>query len=582
MKVLQKLYRKYYNFITKGLFPILLLVYPLVKINQGIDVSDSTYSLGNYLFFEQMEGAWVISTYLSNVAGWILTRLPLGTTLLGMNLYTCLGIGILTVVLYFLMSRWMPDWIVFIGEMIAINFLWIPTGILYNYLTYAFFALGAICLYKGLVEEKNDMLILAGVLLGMNVWVRIPNLAEMALIVCVWFYCYEQREHIRNKQEMLFKVMAQKTAFCILGYGIGIAVPSVMILLQYGLEGVTDTIRWLSSIQGTDDSYSLFSMFMATIKAYVRSFKWYSFVIAGVAMGLAIFVVKKDKYVQGKKILYLLGIGILLRFFWGRGMFSFRYYEDYSSMYEWGMIGLGLALIAIAYLFVAKGVSKDEKLWGMICLVVLFVTPLGSNNYTYQNLNNLFLVAPITLYAFVKWFRRKYAPEKRVFLFPPKAMLVVLGSMILLQSTGFHFNFVFRDGMDGTPRNTVVTGFPVVAQMRTTQKNAEELSGLLSHMQQDVSETAVYFGNCPGLSFILQKPSAIDSTWPDLDSNSVEWFEDSLAKLDENPIVIVRKIEATSDLFMEKEEVLRDFMNTKHYEVGYENNGYIVYQSQEK
>ena len=194
MNFLQSIYRKYYNCISKFIFPAILLIYPLIKVNQGVDVSDSTYSLGNYLFFERLEGTWVVSTYLSNVVGWILTKLPFGTTLLGFNIYSGLIVSGLTIGLYFMLRKWMPDWIVFAGEFIAIGFLWIPTGILYNYLTYVFFALGAVLLYKGLVEEKNRVLIIAGIMLGLNVWVRIPNLAEVALAVCVWYFCYIRLE----------------------------------------------------------------------------------------------------------------------------------------------------------------------------------------------------------------------------------------------------------------------------------------------------------------------------------------------------------------------------------------------------
>ena len=138
-----------------------------------------------------------------------------------------------------------------------------------------------------------------------------------------------------------------------------------------------------------------------------------------------------------QKLLYMAGVLVLLRFYWGRGMFSFRYYEDYSSMYEWGMMGLYLALFACVYLFMGKGVSIQERLLGMVSLVIIVITPLGSNNYTYQNINNLFIVAPITLYAFVKLFRRRYSVETRVLHFPWKAMTAVLFAMILLQSAGF-------------------------------------------------------------------------------------------------------------------------------------------------
>lgn len=585
MKQLQKLYQKYKNCITKWIFPLILLVYPLIKINQGVDVSDSTYSLGNYLYFPEMKGMWVVSTYLSNVIGWLITKLPFADRLLVMNLYTGLIVSALVVFLYYSMRKWMPEWIVFMGEMIAIGFLWIPTGILYNYLTYGFLVVGTLLLYKGLVEEKDHLLIAAGIMLGLNVWVRVSNLTEMALIVCVWYHCYIRRERIQS----VWQTTLKKTGMCVAGYAIGVAVPLVAILLQYGVTGIFDMISGLSQVQSADDSYSILSMIGATIDAYTRTGKWIAFIVAGMVLGFAMFVVKKESLVPFKKVIYVAGILVLFRFFWGRGMFSFRYYEDYTSMYEWGMIGLYLAFAACIYLFVAKGVSSSEKLWGMVSLVILCITPLGSNNYTYQNLNNLFLTAPITIYAFVKWFRRKYPAEKSVLLFPAKAMLLALVLMILIQSAGFHLGFVFRDGMDGTKRDTTIVEPEVAAGMKTTKSNAEELSGLLVYMEKEsdtndsvAEKRAVYFGDCPGLAYLLGKPAAIDTTWPDLTSYSLTQFENSLAALEDRPVIIIRNVESDSESWIEKKELLQDFMSVKHYEAVYENGGYTVYQPLQK
>ena len=76
---------------AKYVFPILLFLYPLLWMNQGIDVSDPMYSLTNFRFFPQMEGSWALATYLANVTGWLLMKLPFGGTLLGMNFYIWLS-----------------------------------------------------------------------------------------------------------------------------------------------------------------------------------------------------------------------------------------------------------------------------------------------------------------------------------------------------------------------------------------------------------------------------------------------------------------------------------------------------------
>ena len=152
MKYLQRWYQKYNNCITNWIFPIVLFFYPMTKVNQGIDVSDTTYSLGNYLFFNRLEGMWVISTYVSNVVGYLLTKLPFGDTLLGMNIYTGLIVSLFVLATYQILRKWMPEWIVFLAEIVAIGFMWIPTTILYNYLTYILFSFGALFLCKGLTS----------------------------------------------------------------------------------------------------------------------------------------------------------------------------------------------------------------------------------------------------------------------------------------------------------------------------------------------------------------------------------------------------------------------------------------------
>ena len=44
------------------IFPVILLIYPLLLIHHGIDVSDTTYSLGYYRFMGEMDITWVLAT----------------------------------------------------------------------------------------------------------------------------------------------------------------------------------------------------------------------------------------------------------------------------------------------------------------------------------------------------------------------------------------------------------------------------------------------------------------------------------------------------------------------------------------
>lgn len=575
MKQLKQIYQQYNTVITKYIFPLVLLLYPFMTVNQGVDVSDSTYSFSNFLFFERMEGMWVISTYVSNMLGWLLTKLPFGSTLLGMKVYATLLVSGTAILVYFMFCKWMPAWVAFVGEVIAIGFCWIPAGILYNYLSYFFFTLGAILLYRGLVEEKDRLLVLAGVALGMNVFVRIPNLTEMALIVGLWYYLTGKRQKIN--------VVVQKTLICLAGYIVGVLIPLLGVIVRFGFSGIMDMILGLSSVGNADETYSIWSMIMSVVEAYKRTSKWVLLMLLGIAMGMAMFFCFRGKLEQWKKLAYLAGMAVLLRFLWGRGMFSFRYYEDYSSMYEWGMIGLYLVWIAAVYMLVSNKNSLEEKLWAVITLVITVVTPLGSNNYTFQNLNNLFITVPFAIYTYVKMFRRRAGGKiwDRI-SFPWKAMVVMLWAAIMIQSIGFHSQFTFRDGMDGTKREYKFTSPTVLAGMYTTLGNGEAIQNLLAYLEGMDMENreVILYGDCPGLSFILDVPFAIGTSWPDLASYHYETFVQDLEELEKAPMVIIRNVSTGGEQSVRKKEYLLAFMNSNGYVNVYNNGTYGVYVTQ--
>lgn len=577
MERVKKIYQQYHEVITKYIFPVLLFLYPFLTVNQGVDVSDSTYSFSNFLFFERMEGMWVVSTYVSNLAGWLLMKLPFGNTLLGIKVYATFLISATVLMVYFVFRKFMPAWIAFVGEIIAIGFCWIPAGILYNYLSYFLFTLGAILLYQGLVEGKDKLLIGAGVALGVNVFVRIPNLTEMALIVGLWYY-------LASKQQKI-NIIIEKTVKCLVGYLLGVAVPLIGVLCQFGISGIVEMIQGLTGVQGTDDTYSIWSMMISVLDAYKRTSKWVMLILLGVAMGMAMFFCLRGKMETLKKAAYLMGMLILLRFLWGRGMFSFRYYEDYSSMYEWGMIALYMTWVAALYMLVSKKNSLEEKLWAAIVIIITMVTPLGSNNYTFQNLNNMFITAPCAFYTYVKLFRRRGGVGiLSQITFPWKAMVAMLWGIIIVQSMGFHSQFVFRDGMDGTKRDYRFEEPKVLADMYTTKANGEELQGLIEFVdenQGDAKEVVLY-GECPGLSFLLNMPFAIGTSWPDLDSYPYETFVEELKELEKAPMVIIRNMSLSSPQSEKKKEYLNVFLSQNEYINVYDNGAYGVYVTQKE
>lgn len=534
LDVIEKFYQKYRNSLENGLFIILLVFYPLIKINQGLDVVDTSYSLTNFQYFPTAEGTWMVATYLANAAGYFLMQLPKGNTLVGMNFYTGLIISGFALLMYFELRKKMPAWLVFLGEMLAIGLCWCPSVILYNYLTYLLMGAGILLLYRGICTDEEKLkfryLLLAGICLGANVTVRMPNVVQAAFILALW---YDARARKRT-----FVKTATDTGICLFGYLLGFGAPYLTICMKYGVNAYPEMVRNMFAMTDKATDYKPTAMLTRMFGGYLEGIKWLLPALACVVLLYALYILiaflfgqkaLPPKGIRPYRLLCIAVCGVLLRFYWGRGMFDFHYYY-YGSIYQWAVLFLIAAVVCALSVLIGRKRSTEDKVLALIVLIQLFVTPLGGNNELYPNINNLFLAAPFTLWICRDFFLS--AGRKSVHM-PWKIMVVVFGLMVFVQSIGFHMQFVFLDGVWGEKRDTLLTGIPKVEGIYTNQENAELFLDLAEYAEQQdfAGREVILYGEVPGLSYFLDMPTAISTAWPDLDSFRLVQFEQDMEKV---------------------------------------------------
>lgn len=302
--------------ILENLYIVILVFYPLRHINWGLDLWDTGYNYANFQYMgtEHMDSMWLFSTYLSNVAGNFLMRLPSAGNLMGMNFYTGLTVSLLVLIGYFFCTRKlkMPGWTAFIGELMAISLCWCPTALLYNYLTYLFFLGCVVLLYRGLTEGKNILLVLAGACLGANVLVRFSNLPEAALILAVWAYDIavwrrEGKERPAGQEEGLWRRLGQHTFWCLVGYGSSLLVLLGYIHIKYGFGNYAAGILRLFAMTESATDYKADSMLFGMINEYVQNLYWVIRIGVILAAGVFFFVlaeVLQQKYGKMKEKLW--------------------------------------------------------------------------------------------------------------------------------------------------------------------------------------------------------------------------------------------------------------------------------------
>lgn len=521
-----------------GLFIILLAFYPLSKINQGLDVVDTSYSLTNFQYFRAAEGSWMVATYLANAVGYFLMQLPKGDTLVGMNFYTGLIVSGFSLLMYFALRKKIPAWLVFLGEMLAIGLCWCPSVILYNYLTYLLMGAGILLLYQGIctAQEKTGFryLLLAGICLGANVAVRMPNVVQTAFILALWYGAWLKKR--------AFSKTVKDTAVCLLGYLLGFGFPYLTICVKYGVNAYPQMVWNMFAMTDKATDYKPAAMLTGMFGGYLGGIKWLVLAAACVALlyvvhlsaSFILSALGQKAFPQNVQLYQLLCIavcGVLVRFYWGRGMFDFQYYY-YGSIYQWAVLFLIAAVVCALSVLISSRRSPDDKVMALIVLIQLFVTPLGGNNELYPAINNLFLAAPFTL-----WVCRDLlvsTREKNIHI-PWKIMLAVLGLMVFVQSVGFHARFVFLDGVWGEKRDTLLTGIPKVEGIYTNKENAELFMDLVEYAKQQdfAGREVILYGEVPGLSYFLDMPTAISSAWPDLDSFRLVQFEQDMEKVEQ-------------------------------------------------
>ncbi len=595
---------------------IFLALYPLRHIHMGGDLGDTGYNYSNFLYMgtEHMDPMWLFSTYLANAFGHLLTLLPGGDTLLGLNLYTGLIVSIMAIQAYFICVRRLGihPLAAFLGEYIAISLCWCPTAKLYDYLTFLIMQFSVMFLFRGLFSGKRRFLVISGILIGLNVFVRFSNLPEVILVLLIWFFqasvfvteAKEQDVPVRHREIMNFlREGFKRSLWWVGGYLGALAGMLVYLGIRYGWTAYIDGISRLLAITDTAKDYSVFGMIKAQIMGYFMGAYWMNRMLFFALAGCAVCTVGKIlDWKLGEKegemrVFSFLNIGIIITVILMAGMVTFLmmrnftsvFYKSYDPVYNPASVFLLICILVGLIRSCLPGIDRRERLIGFTVGLVLLVTSVGSNNGIYPGFNNLFIAAPYILMVFWKLMKRpelewKEGKWKEVSLLGLKAAGAVFGVICMIQFTGFGLFFVFNEGTGLSSATTLVDDSKVLDGVRMNRERAYEYAYLIDYLNlNDLrGKELITYGNIPSLTFYLHMAPAFNS-WPDLDSYRADVMEAELAAIDpeEMPLVIIRtdyaeRMEAGTD--EEKLLLLNDYLTQRGYEQTYRTGLFTIYQ----
>lgn len=566
------------------LFAAILFLFPFIHINSGFDIADTAYNLLNFEAFPHMNQTWAISTLLANLIGHGMTKLPFGHTVLGMNIFCTILGGAFILLFYFFLRKKYPALPVFLGLLIAEGFCWCPRVILYHYLSYFLFGLGAILLLEGIRKDRKVYYLLAGGVLALNVFVRFPNVVECALILVL--FCYG----ILKKKNIL------KEFFCCIGGYAAIALVGVLLVsLYFGRSAYPDMIHSLFGMTEEATSYTPKSMVKTILGDYLTYVKPLLPFIGIAVLGTPFFMFFKKAWVKIVTILFMgLAFIAVMRIEYYYGVFNFNF-MDYRSIYMWGVFFLMTAICLAIRNFFDKTADTDRKLFGLTVILIIFITPLGSNNGLYTVLNNLFFPGVFVLGELLydirpELWKQVKANEKGKFWwarFSFRTLGVMFAGMALLAGLAFGVIFLFRDASFVSGRFATVSDNPVLDGIRMDADKAKAIQEVNDFLNEKglKKKKAITYGFIPGVLYVFEEECAISHSWPDLDSFPTDELSADLDSITESMDLPVFFYSAEySDLTKmdigeaktEKQKLMIRFLQLNGYSEVMRNDSYVV------
>jgi len=592
---------------------MILGMYPMRHIYIGGDLFDTGYNYANlqYAGLEHMDPMWFFSTYLANVVGNFLTKLPAADSLAGMNFYTGIFVSILGIAGYYFWTKKLgiSPVITFVGEFVAISLCWCPTALVYNYLTYALFLACVILLYIGLVGDKKWLLFAAGICLGTNILVRFSNLPEAAMIVAVWAYGILEAIESRvadgpesGEKVSQWKKTVNRTLWCLAGYLTALVVLFGYIAVRYGLDAYITGISDLFAMTDNATDYKPTSMLKGIVKPYVDQMYWLSRICVFIAVGMVgcavVGLLRKHvkPIAENKRVSILLAYAcyvgcvvlaiVMVWWLYGGGFCSFSFYS-YDSMINPSVMFLMLSMLIGGVRVLQKSVPKEEKLISGMVVLVVFLTSIGSNNLVYPSINNLFVAAPYTFWQcskFVSGVKGKTAV---------KCTLGAFLVLFLFQSTMFGTTFVYQEGTGVQNPTVTVTNNEKLKGIQMNPERARQLEEITEYVKEEglQGKEVILYGALPSLSYYLEMPAAFNP-WPDLDSYGYSRMERHMTELEEEiaegskerPVIIVERNYA-ENFDPESEEIkdlkwklILEFREKYGYEQTFINDKFVVWE----
>jgi len=581
----------------------LLVIYPVLFVFQGLDFTDQGYWLTGYQrIFEDPESvSFMMTTWLSLVVGGLVDQT---------------GLGVISFRIAFVVLMWSTIWLTnrllkecfeprkilfpLFVTLVYIN-KWGVNWVSYNDLSAMFFLAATLALWFGLQRQNGKWLVLSGLILGLGIYLRIPNVTGIALVAAILFAGWLYGWSISRRLRLV-------TAF-FLGVGLGLLAGLLVMKLLGHLPYFLSSISMLKN-QAAQSNYHHSSQMLMNlfISDHVHGFRYGLLTVGTLAV---VSWVKKQEYLNTfyESRFYLPAIrlvGIAVAIF-------LAMYLERGSIYRWALPGFCYAVLVLGVIAESRSGSRPRALLYFIALIVLLTVPLGSGNGIGNAIYGSWLALPLALLALSQSLNGKFTSADmnlyrrqnneseflatslkdkllRLGWLPADGFSKIIAGAVLLFSCHLAYISTYRDSRD---RSSLRYSFAAseLKGILTSKARAQVVGELLAELQGIVKpeEQLLAVTDIPMLNYLTHTRPYLPSSWTGIIGQ--EQLASDLLEIPKNgkplPILVRTKgsvhnpewpnVQIDPNYTGDGELLIREFMATHRYRRKWENQWFEIW-----
>lgn len=548
------------EYLAAAILTVAVLGVCVYQLRFGIDVQDTASYLTKFrYFFEKGTGGNSLHYFLGEFLGSLIYQIS--PKLYSLNVAGLVVWSLTGVLIYRIMRPYLdvlPLTMVVLGGL-GFSASWVRC-VNWNAWGTLFLTIGILFLLNGFETGKKKWFFASGLILGINAFVRIPNVFSLCVIslsIPAYYIGKSFWKNIWNYFGMMF-----------LG-GLTAGVTGVLCaILGLGLEKfMADFLWYFGSTGNTESRHNIFTMLAQIpigLADGVRQWIKYG-VIIGVVIALCLLVKKiwkKDVTLFGGVLAGAMALYI-----------GFTRDVQYTSMPTLISVQNFIAYGGMAFgAFGTVWFYRKDKKFAILCLIellTLFSMTIGTD--TGSIFFRVYMAMPAAVMAAVLW----KLPLKEL-----RIMAVFIVVLTLATGQNCNQNFVYHDGEHGEAIDSTVDS-EVFEGVYTTASRAEYVNRLMELLAPYDEKELLTIGAFNIGHNVTNMKTFFDSAWSDLDYLSMEEFNKVLdEKLSAGyvPVIVIATEEINGAYWVpEKIEILEELVQGESFKCIHSDEWYSVY-----